>query len=593
MHKIVKIGLSFLLILSIILNPLGSLFDIRVRAVAVETVICFILGGICSAVANGLVFSMAEQAVDTYGDDVIASCEQAKLNIMNTVDNLNQMGNYILLDNEVYDSMNGTNYKVGKAYVNPDCGLTGKDLEMVQLICDGINERVANGADITLIGDVNALGNVSISQSTYENLKEIVCESIIKEYYEDIENDVIDMADSGVLPVYDFSFVGPQPSISAPVINGIASLQKDGFIFTPPISSNKGKFSSQADVMTYLPFGNDVIVRGNETNGFIGSVKTNCYGYSHYVLYNGTLYYYNQGSYTGSQYEVSFGYTGDFGFTKTIFYASDGTCLADVYKEGDSFSHGFCVNTTGQVPSYAPTLASVTDKDFTTEIGGSSVGVLRTDSEDTIGNSIGLGILNPDSLLEIGADGSIVGADGIELAKLQELCDLIKSGNLQFENVQEYLDLITKLVGAGNLTATEQLVILGNIEKLTTTQAKSIEEINAAVTSISSALTIDGDIDLETPDLTIIDKFPFCLPFDLYYIFTLLCQEPKEPVFEIPIQTTIKTGGLNYEIDESIVLDLTIFRLKGYDMVQIFTQTSITLLFCVCLIGATKKLMWS
>ena len=130
------------------------------------------------------------------------------------------------------------------------------------------------------------------------------------------------------------------------------------------------------------------------------------------------------------------------------------------------------------------------------------------------------------------------------------------------------------------------------MEKYAKTQAKDVAEIKTAVASISAVLTAKGELDLETPDITIIDRFPFCLPFDLYYVFSLLCSPAKEPIFEIPIQTTIVNGGLNYEIDEKIVLDLTCFRLNGYDMVQIFTQSTTILLFVVCLISGTKKLMW-
>lgn len=57
--------------------------------------------------------------------------------------------------------------------------------------------------------------------------------------------------------------------------------------------------------------------------------------------------------------------------------------------------------------------------------------------------------------------------------------------------------------------------------------------------------------DLSLPDL-IISKFPFCIPFALYDMLSLLVAEPVEPVFHVPL----KIGNV---VDEEIVLDFSNF----------------------------------
>ncbi len=602
MNKIPKIAVSILLIISIILNPLGSVFTVTASAVITEFIAPIIIG-LGVGAAEGLIFSLTQELVETYGNDITTACENARVDIVSSLSDLNQAGNVILL--ETSESYNYNHDKVSYvfeyAYVNPDLGLSGNELSLAQAVADGINERVANGADIQLIGDVNALGFMSIEPSTYETLKEIVSDSIVSEYYSNLveytDSAVVDMVQNGVLPTYDFNFVGPMPSISYPFTTGMASLQKDGFFYSVPLSSaslNGMGYIIDPDVCKSYSsnFDNVSAVKGNSAMGYYFTHAAYGYSLGKYVMYNNKLYYSVDTNFHDSPYNNSgnsrFIYPDYFPFYVDV----EGNTFASVY-DGGNYSVGIYWNKTGEVAASMPVVESVTNEsDFEQTTGGGEVEIPRSEAEQIIGNALGLGLISPDSLLEIGTDGTITSADGISLAKLQEICDLIAEGNLQFEDIQSYLDLMTQLIGAGNLTATEQALLLENIKELEETQAKSIEEINTAVTSIASAIAIEGEIDLEFPEITVIDKFPFCLPFDVYYIFTLLCTEPKEPIFEIPIQTTIETGGLNYEIDEKIVLDLTIFRLNGYDMVQIFTQSSITLLFVLCLIVATKKLMW-
>lgn len=59
---------------------------------------------------------------------------------------------------------------------------------------------------------------------------------------------------------------------------------------------------------------------------------------------------------------------------------------------------------------------------------------------------------------------------------------------------------------------------------------------------------------LSLPELLFKEKFPFCLPWDLYSLFSMLSAEPVTPRFEIPF--TFERFG----IDESIVIDFSQFE---------------------------------
>lgn len=97
-----------------------------------------------------------------------------------------------------------------------------------------------------------------------------------------------------------------------------------------------------------------------------------------------------------------------------------------------------------------------------------------------------------------------------------------------------------------------------------------------------------GDID--TPDSdSIIDKFPFSLPFDLYRMLTIFVVPEEKPIFKFPIETTITNGGLNYKIDEEIEVDLTRFQFMGQDIVRLVLRSTFYVGFVIMLIHVTNK----
>ena len=99
-----------------------------------------------------------------------------------------------------------------------------------------------------------------------------------------------------------------------------------------------------------------------------------------------------------------------------------------------------------------------------------------------------------------------------------------------------------------------------------------------------------GDIDIPDSD-TIIDKFPFSLPFDLYRLLTIFVAEEKKPIFTVPIQTSFGWSNIEVNVDESFTLDFTQFQIGGVDIVQCLIRTSFYVLFVAFLIKITPKMI--
>lgn len=99
-----------------------------------------------------------------------------------------------------------------------------------------------------------------------------------------------------------------------------------------------------------------------------------------------------------------------------------------------------------------------------------------------------------------------------------------------------------------------------------------------------------GDIDIPDSD-SIIDKFPFSLPFDLYRLLTIFVAEEKKPIFTVPIKTSFGWSDIEVNVDESFTLDFTQFQIGGVDIVQCLIRTSFYVLFVAFLIKITPKMI--
>lgn len=117
------------------------------------------------------------------------------------------------------------------------------------------------------------------------------------------------------------------------------------------------------------------------------------------------------------------------------------------------------------------------------------------------------------------------------------------------------------------------------VGSMTTTQAR------ATAQSGSGTGTGSGSVDLTLPEMSLPEilfkeKFPFCLPWDLYNVFANLVAEPEAPVFKFPF--VFERLGIDYEF----TIDLSQFD----DLARVSRFfTSIT--FIVALISISRKMV--
>ena len=74
------------------------------------------------------------------------------------------------------------------------------------------------------------------------------------------------------------------------------------------------------------------------------------------------------------------------------------------------------------------------------------------------------------------------------------------------------------------------------------------------------------------------EKFPFCIPFDVIYLIETLAADRETPRFVIPID--IKYEFVQYHEDFS-----------QWDPAVAIFRVMLDLLFCACLIAATRSLI--
>lgn len=488
MNKILKILISILIAISMVLNPL--------------TVTSSALGGAGVAfgewfvdfIISRIIYSGANHIWNEFSDAVVNDPES----VVQSAEFLDTMFLDKLLTSEdiiqvEYDyDINSHSYVVTGCFVSPT--YTGEESGRAHILCNAINSYLNDGGNPDLVfNDMFGTGIYSCDSFTYAELKN----KLFNYYVEQAAISTGELAEAGNFPVYSFDFVGPLPSMTVPTSEGLADLSVDGFKLTVPTSSmvvrelngNLTYFftSEEAARAAGCTSVTKMFADDNGLEYWSGSIKATAYGGGNYILYDGVVYYL-EGSYYGSPR--------DFSVTLEVnqsqfsrFVSLDGVALSDVYS-GGSISVGAVFNTTNEIQAAVPS-KSISESDFITSVGG-TFEIPRTDEEKIIGNGIELGLVNPDSTISFDESGNITAVDDIEIAKLEELIEKISAGNLELEDIQSYLDLITKLVSSGNMTATEQMIILDNIATLTEIQNKDISDIKNSVKSIADSITAEG-----------------------------------------------------------------------------------------------------
>ena len=85
-----------------------------------------------------------------------------------------------------------------------------------------------------------------------------------------------------------------------------------------------------------------------------------------------------------------------------------------------------------------------------------------------------------------------------------------------------------------------------------------------------------------------IQKFPFCIPWDLAKAVGLLAAPPKTPYWEVDFMAPISGRVGGWRGDTSITIDMA-----DYEIVGTVCRWTSTIMFCFALIGATKRLIWT
>lgn len=75
-------------------------------------------------------------------------------------------------------------------------------------------------------------------------------------------------------------------------------------------------------------------------------------------------------------------------------------------------------------------------------------------------------------------------------------------------------------------------------------------------------------------------KFPFCIPWDIHYLFTVLADTPKTPIFRLPLYIE------RYDIHEEIVIDMSQF-----EVLSKISRLFFSLLYVYGLINWTVKIV--
>jgi hypothetical protein len=85
---------------------------------------------------------------------------------------------------------------------------------------------------------------------------------------------------------------------------------------------------------------------------------------------------------------------------------------------------------------------------------------------------------------------------------------------------------------------------------------------------------------LSLPEILFKEKFPFCLPWDVYNVFANLVAEPEAPVFEIPMKWEF------LDIDYTLTIDFSMF-----DEIAKISRFFSSLGFVVFLILISRKVI--
>lgn len=197
------------------------------------------------------------------------------------------------------------------------------------------------------------------------------------------------------------------------------------------------------------------------------------------------------------------------------------------------------------------------------------------------------------SLEGVSLDNQIITYRGVAMiSDTSKFLQAVQEGSIEKEKVVSSIPLtgVENTIGNMGLAGVGAGATKGTVS--VNSKTKDITVTNEATKEAELVIeqSKPGDIDIPDSD-TIIDKFPFSLPFDLYRLLTIFVAEEKKPIFTVPIQTSFGWSDIEVNVDESFTLDFTQFQIGGVDIVQCLIRTSFYVLFVAFLIKITPKMI--
>lgn len=156
--------------------------------------------------------------------------------------------------------------------------------------------------------------------------------------------------------------------------------------------------------------------------------------------------------------------------------------------------------------------------------------------------------------------------------------------NKRLDEVIEKLGAIVGSIGDINALTDEQLKEILKDLDLTNTNGLTIEQVReyAEERELTQEKELENELDLKKyeVDSGIINKFPFCIPFDLVKVIKKMDSTSTAPRFEFPFK--FERLGIN----ETIVLDLSQF-----EKVAVIVRWFVLISYLLLLIYATRSLI--
>ena len=244
---------------------------------------------------------------------------------------------------------------------------------------------------------------------------------------------------------------------------------------------------------------------GDDANGYTYSFDIPaCYGYGSYIIYNGKIYF--CGSRASDDLITSNATLKSTNFSystiqRGYYKSSDGETLAEAgCTSVVGLQGGFFYMTEPGMSVNPTTTTSYTGEMLQAEVGGGTLSIPKTYLEQIVGNSISSGLTSADPTITLDSNGNIATIDNIDVSTLENLLQQLSENQLEFDNVEGYLQTITQLLSNGNASTNQISSILANVRT-------GVANTSAAIDALKTVLTGVRELDAAQVDkLTNIDE---------------------------------------------------------------------------------------